>query len=36
MLLSTTMMPRDSAASSTQFCSLRYCRRGWPVLAPNV
>ncbi len=36
MLLSTTMKPRDSAESSVQLCSLRYWRRGCPVLAPNV
>ena len=35
-LLSTTMKPRDSAASSAQFCSLRNCRRGCPVDAPKL
>ena len=27
-LLSTTMKPRDSAASSAQFCEVRNCSRG--------
>ena len=35
-LLSTTMKPRDKAASSAQFCSLRNCSRGWPVDAPKL
>ncbi len=43
-LLSATRKPSLSALSSlvpvipamTQFCSLRNCRRGWPVDAPKV
>ena len=35
-LLSTTMKPRESAASSAQFCSVRNCSRGCPVDAPKV
>ena len=30
------MKPRESAASSAQFCSVRNCSRGWPVDAPKL